>query len=223
MPERTALLAGGSGLVGGHCLELLLAKPEFGHVISVGRRTLPVDHPRLEQRVIDFDRVQAETADTRPTDVFCCLGTTLSQAGSKAAFRRVDAELPLDLAKVALAAGAERFLLVSAAGASPGSRFFYSRTKGEAESELRGLGFPSLYLFRPSLLLGDRAETRIGEAIAAPFARLLSPLLAGPLSRYRPVQARTVAAAMVAASLADDPGTHIFGHDQMQQLAAGVE
>src|SRR5215472_13852146 len=123
-----ALLAGASGLVGSHCLDRLLAEPSCQRVISLGRRTLPHEHPKLEQRIVEFDRLGAAGVEfPRATDVFCCLGTTMKQAGSEAAFRQVDFTYVVSLASQALGAGARQFLLVSALGASPASRIFYSR------------------------------------------------------------------------------------------------
>jgi uncharacterized protein YbjT (DUF2867 family) len=151
-------------------------------------------------------------------DVFCCVGTTIRAAGSQEAFRRVDHDLPVKAARVASAAGARHFLLVSAAGADAGSRIFYNRVKGETEAEVAALPFAGVALLRPSLLLGDRGESRPAEALAQRLAPLLSPLLAGPLRRYRAIHARTVAAAMVRLAKEGVSGSRTMESDQIERL-----
>ena len=139
-PARTALVAGASGLVGGHVLRLLLEERAYVRVTVLARRELPLAHKKLEQRVVSFDRL-AQIADfPRVNDVFCCLGTTLKQAGSREAFRTVDYTYVVELARVAVRHRAAQFLVVTALGAAPGSRIFYSRVKGEAEEAVRRLG-----------------------------------------------------------------------------------
>ncbi len=153
---RTALVAGASGLVGGHVVRLLLADTGYERVTTLGRRELPFTHKKLAHRVVDFERL-TELADfPRVHDVFCCLGTTIRQAGSQDAFRKVDFTYVLALAHVALRYRASQFLLVTALGADPGSRVFYSRVKGEVEDAVKRLPFDGIHLFRPSFLIGQR-------------------------------------------------------------------
>ena len=210
---RIALLAGASGLVGGHCLRLLLAEPAYGRVIALGRRALPVQHAKLEQKLVDF----AHIADLVPRadDVYCCLGTTIKKAGSQAAFRRVDHDYVVALAQAAKQAGARRFLLVSALGANPRSRIFYSRVKGETEQDVGAVPFTAVHIFRPSLLLGARAESRPFERLAFPLFKALTPVLAGPLRPYRPIAADAVARAMIRAALNDATGVRVHAYDEM--------
>lgn len=130
MNDRTALLLGATGLVGGHCLNFLLNDESYGRVSVLGRRPLEREHPKLEQHLVDFDRLENSAELIQAQDVFCCLGTTIKKAGSQEAFRRVDFEYPLQSARVAARQGAERFLIVTAIGADPGSRIFYNRVKG---------------------------------------------------------------------------------------------
>src|SRR5436190_4644990 len=170
--SRTALLAGATGLIGNHVLQFLLADRTWGRVITVGRRITPHKHEKLEQRVLDLGELETVSDLTHVDDVFCCLGTTIKQAGSQPAFRRVDHAFVLGVAHAGLHAGATQFLLVSAIGADPASRVFYSRVKGETESAVRRLGFPSIQIFRPSHLLGERSEFRLGERIAMVVAPL---------------------------------------------------
>jgi len=214
-----AVLLGATGLVGGHCLELLLGDPEYGRVTVLGRRASGRAHPRLEERTGDVDRLLGEHPSAfEGADVFCCLGTTIRAAGSREAFRRVDHDLPVHAARVASGAGARHFLLVSAAGADAGSRVFYNRVKGETEAAVGALSFHGVALLRPSLLLGDRVERRPAEALAQRVAPLLSPLLRGPLRKYRAIHAATVAAALVRLAKEGVRGTVTVESDQIERL-----
>src|SRR5947209_8187192 len=155
---RAALLLGGSGLVGGFCLQRLLEDSVYGKIISLGRRELPVSHPKLIQYGIAFESL--ETLELpRIHDVFCALGTTIRKAGSQEAFRRVDLEFPVSAARLGLKCGAKQFVLVSSVGARPQFGNFYLRTKGEVEQAITALPFASVHTFRPSLLLGERKES----------------------------------------------------------------
>jgi uncharacterized protein YbjT (DUF2867 family) len=213
--SRTALLAGATGLVGSHVLELLLADNEWARVVTAGRRTTPQRHDKLEQRVIDVGAIEALGDLPHADDVFCCLGTTIKQAGSRQAFRRVEHDFVVGLARAGLRVGATQFLLVSAIGADPESRVFYSRVKGEAEAAVRKLPYRALQIIRPSLLLGERAEFRLGEHIAMAGAPLLQLFLVGRLRRYRPIQASDVARAMVRVAREAPRGPNVYEYDAM--------
>lgn len=216
---RTALIAGGSGLVGGHCLDLLLADPAYRAVTALVRREMPVRHPKLRQVVADFERL-GEHADLFDVDdLFCCLGTTIKVAGSREAFRRVDHDYPVELARLLAARGGRQFLIVSSMGANPASRLFYNRVKGETEEALRALGIPAIQIFRPSLLLGERREFRLAERIGAVGARLVAPLLLGSLRRYRPIEGADVARAMVLVAWEMPAGAHIYESDTIAAIA----
>jgi uncharacterized protein YbjT (DUF2867 family) len=216
--SRSALLAGGSGLVGRHVLRLLLDDRQYERVTALGRRDLPVTHKKLTQRVVDFDRL-AETADfPRVHDVFCCLGTTIRQAGSQAEFRKVDYTYVVELARLALRHRASQFLVVTAVGADPRSRVFYSRVKGEVEEALRRLQFDGVHIFRPSLLLGGRAHLRPLELVARIVMPLVSWTMWGPLARYRPIAARRVARAMVRAARDAERGVHVYESGDLRRL-----
>ena|SRR5690349_2165017 len=217
---RTALVAGASGLVGGHVLRLLLGSAAYDRVTVLVRRELPLAHKKLTQRVIDFDRL-AEVGDfPRVDDVFCCLGTTIKRAGSQHAFRKVDSTYVVELARIAGRHRARQFLVVTAVGADPASRVFYSRVKGETEAALRRLSFDALLLFRPSFLLGVRPERRLAESLAAALAPLVTWTLVGPLARYRPIEAETVARAMVRAAGEAPRGAHVYESNEIRRLAA---
>lgn len=209
MSPHAALLAGATGLVGSHVLQLLLADDAYSHVVTLGRRASPVQHPKLEQRGGDLGGLEALD------DVFCCLGTTIRKAGSQEGFRRVDYDMIVDLARAGVRAGATQFLLVSAIGADPASRVFYSRVKGEAEAAVRQLPYRGIQIFRPSLLLGERAEFRLGERIAMIAAPAVKLALVGRLRRYRPIEAAAVARAMVRVAKEAPRGPNVYEYDAM--------
>jgi uncharacterized protein YbjT (DUF2867 family) len=204
-------ILGATGLVGRHALDLLTRDPFFDRVVILTRRKYAeATAPRVEAHIVDFDRLE-ERADLLGVDqVICALGTTIKAAGgSKQRFRAVDFDIPLTAAKLAAQKGARHFLLVSALGASTRSRFFYSRVKGELEDALRSMPFHSLTIVRPSLLLGERVERRWGEELAKRLGFLLPP-------KYRPVQARDVAAVLVRAARKDAPGMSIIESDEIE-------
>src|SRR5213594_3218037 len=214
MARRTALLAGATGLVGGHLLRLLLADDAYQKVTILARRGLPLTNPKLQQRLIDFDHL-ADLDASKVDDVFCCLGTTIKKAGSQEAFRKVDFGYVEALARIAARAGAKQFLLVSAIGADAKSRVFYSRVKGETEAAVQAVGFAGTHIFRPSMLLGDRAESRILERLGTPLMRAVAFAMVGPLRRARPIAAVDVAAAMVKVAKKARPGAHVYTYDAM--------
>ena len=215
--HRTALLAGASGLVGGHLLQRLLADPRYKRVVTVGRKALGIEHPKLRSLITDFDAIEAAMAGLGETvdDAFCALGTTIKTAGSRAAFQRVDFGYVVAFARAARASNARRFMLVSAIGASARSRIFYLRVKGETEEAVAALGFPALDIFRPGLLLGQRAESRPREALGMALAPFLNPLMLGPAKAYRGIPADTVAAAMIIAAGAERTGRQIHSYADM--------
>jgi uncharacterized protein YbjT (DUF2867 family) len=216
--HRTAWLAGATGLVGSFVLRQLLASEWYSQVVALTRRTMNVDHPKLEQRLVDFDQLQS--IDLPPAeDVFCALGTTIKKAGSQEAFRRVDLDYPRVLANKAAASGAQQFLFVSSAGANTRSRNFYLRTKGELEDAISALPFKSIHVFRPSLLVGPRRETRVGERVGTVLMKLLAPFLVGGLRKYRSINAEEVAQAMAAAAVLGGPGKKVYEYEQLKALA----
>lgn len=215
----TALIAGASGLVGRELLTQLLAAAEYDRVIALGRRPLDLTHPKLVQVTADFAALEKVTADLRCDDAFCGLGTTIKAAGSREAFRAVDHAAVLALAWAARRNGARRFFLVSSLGADAGSRVFYTRVKGETEEALQVLGFETLAIFQPSLLLGRRAQSRAGEKFMSAVLWLAEPLLFGRLRKYRPIEAGVVARAMLRCSFGrPGQGLLVFPSDEIQDL-----
>jgi uncharacterized protein YbjT (DUF2867 family) len=217
--SRSALLAGTTGLVGGRLLSRLLAHPGYDRVTVWVRRPVSLQIHKFSQLVVDFERLDDYAAQFDAQDVYVALGTTIKKAGSQEAFRRVDLDYPLALARIAKARGAQRFLLVSALGADPRSRVFYNRIKGEAEAAVASVGIAQTWFFRPSLLVGQRLEERAGERTAIAAGKLVAPFLLGGLRKYRPIPADAVAAAMVyAATHGVTPG--VVESDQIAKLAA---
>jgi uncharacterized protein YbjT (DUF2867 family) len=221
MKNRTAVLAGPTGLVGSKLLRLLLDAPEYRKVVALSRRPIPIESGRLDVRPAEFDSLPTILSDIRgsestPLDVFCCLGTTMRVAGSPEVFRRVDLDYPLCLGRWALDASARRMLVISALGADPRSRVFYNRVKGEMEQALGALGLPSLVVLRPSLLAGKRSEVRRAERVALRLATRVGWLL--PRS-VRPIGDVDVAAAMLSAAR-EDRAPLLIESAQMQGAAA---
>jgi uncharacterized protein YbjT (DUF2867 family) len=219
MNSRTAVVLGASGLVGGFCLKALVDDADYSRVLTFGRRELPAQMTRAKvtQRVADLASLNAE--DFRGAqDVFSALGTTIRKAGSQAAFRQVDLELPLRAAREAVKAGAEQFVVVSSVGADPTSKNFYLRTKGELEQELARLPFRAVHILRPSLLIGKRQEFRLGETIAIKIAPLLDLLTLGSLRRYHSIRAETVGKAMLVTAKLRTTGTHVYEYEEIVRL-----
>lgn len=209
---RTAVIAGHTGLVGRHLLDLLLADARYTRIIAIGRRAPGRMDPRLEVITSDMGALTQLSGRLAADDAFCCLGTTIKAAGSKAAFERVDFHMVVDFARATRGAGARRFFAVSSLSADPRSPIYYSRVKGRAEQALREVGFDALHVVRPSLLLGERAEHRAGEALAQRVAPLIGPFMRGSLAKYRPIEARAVAQSLIALSRRGDDERGAFVH-----------
>jgi uncharacterized protein YbjT (DUF2867 family) len=209
---RSVLVLGATGLVGKEILRQLLADPTVGSVVALTRR--PIDgagNAKLRNEVVDLDKLSDHANRFAVDQIFCALGTTIKQAGSQEAFRRVDHDIPLAAATLGAREGVKDFLLVSALGASAESRIFYNRVKGELEDALRTLGFRSLTIARPSLLVGERDNPRLGEQIGARLGWLVP-------GKYKPVRATRVAAALVNAARRAEPGMHIIESDEIQRV-----
>jgi uncharacterized protein YbjT (DUF2867 family) len=218
--SRIVLLAGASGLTGGYALEALLAAPDVSRVLGVSRRPLAREHPRLANRIVQFERLEAQLQGTSCDAALCCLGTTQRKAGSQQAFRAVDVDAVLAFARVARAGGARRFVVISSVGAERASRNFYLRTKAEMEAGVEAMGFPSLDILQPSLLLSWRSEMRPLELLATACMPLMNPLLRGNYLPYRGISARTVAAAMVGAMRSGRRGVQRYTYEGIDALAS---
>lgn len=202
---------GATGLVGGECLTLLLADPAFERVTVLARRLLDgvAASPKLAAHVVDLEHIGPHGELLAADTLICALGTTIGKAGSKARFRAVDFGIPLALARLGLERGLRHFLLVSSLGADPRSRVFYNRVKGELEEALSALPLRGLTIVRPSLLLGERREFRLGERIAQRVGFLIP-------GKYAPIHARDVAAALVRLAKEDAVGKRVVESRELQ-------
>jgi uncharacterized protein YbjT (DUF2867 family) len=210
---KTALMIGATGLVGSRLLTQLLGDQRFGKVIAFGRRATGSAHPKLEETAIDFDAPEAWAPLVKGDVAFSSLGTTLKQAGSQAAQKRVDYDYQLEFAGAARKNGVAAYVLVSSGSANPSSRMFYARIKGELDRDVQRLGFERVRIMRPSLLGGDRQSARRGEKIGS---LLLGAVNAVGLARkYREIHADVVARAMINAALDPEKGTRIFTLDEV--------
>ncbi|HSX87054.1 MAG TPA: oxidoreductase [Pseudomonas sp.] len=203
------LLAGATGLTGEHLLDRLLNEPTVERVLAPSRRPLAA-HPHLENPVGELLDLLPQLSG-KVDSAFCCLGSTIKQAGSQEAFRAVDHDLVLAFAKRARELGARHLLVISALGADANSSVFYNKVKGETEEALKAQGWPQLTLVRPSLLLGPRNEFRLGERLAAPFMRWLP-------GKYRGIEATVLARALWRLALEEGEGVRVVESDQLRRL-----
>jgi uncharacterized protein YbjT (DUF2867 family) len=216
--SRVVWLAGASGLTGGCVLDALLEAPDVSRVLAVSRRPLGREHPRLANRIVQFARLEEQLKGASCDVALCCLGTTLRKAGSQEQFRAVDVGCVIAFARAAKAANARRFVVVSSVGADPAARNYYLRTKGEMEGGLEELGFESLDILQPSVLLSWRSEMRPLELVAGLLMPLVNPLLSGNYLAYRGISARTVAAAMLGAMRCGRRGVQRYTYEGIQAL-----
>lgn len=222
MPEtehKVILLAGASGLVGKHVLDALLTAADVARVFAVTRRPLGREHSRLANRIVRFDNMEAQLKGLVCHAAVCCLGTTLKQAGSQEEFRRVDVDYVLSFARVAKASQAQRFIVVSSAGADPQAKNFYLRTKGEMEQAVEGVGFVALDILQPGPILGLRGQIRPLDLGALLVMPLVNPFLRGARAAFRGISAQTVGAAVVGATRSGRKGVQRYTYSGMEALS----
>lgn len=222
MIERTALIAGATGLVGHELVRQILAGSTFQSITILTRKELPYSDERIKTIFVpDFDKLDEHEAAFNVTDVFCCLGTTRKQAGSKAQFKKIDLTYPINMAKMAMKhADFKTYHVVTAKGANSDSALFYNQIKGELEDELKQMGLPALNIYRPSLLLGKRDHTRVMEDVAKAISSFLSFFVIGVrIGRLWSIKAEDVAKSILVVARLDQPGCHIYEPKQMMKLA----
>ena len=215
---KTAVIIGGTGLIGNELLHLLLDSSDYNKVIAFSKREMLLEHPKLVVNIIDFDQPETYADLVQGDDFFCAIGTTIKKAGSKNAFKKVDYEYPKQFATLALKNGIKQFLLISSLNADENSGNFYLKTKGEIQSFLKNSNFESVSVVQPSLLLGDRKEFRFGEKAGAIVMKVFSFLLFGSLKKYKPIQANTVARALFVLAQKKDSGFNIYQSDVLEEL-----
>lgn len=217
----TATIIGATGLIGGYLLEELLQNDYYHSVRVLIRRPIELTHPKLEKKLVDFRNAESFRMTLEASDVvFCTIGTTRQKVkGDKAAYRKVDYDIPVNAARFCKLCGCEKFVLVSSVGANSKSNNFYLNLKGEVEDAVKAVGLKSVHIMRPSVLLGDRKEFRLGEKIGKGLMKTFSFLIP---SKYKPVQGRDVAKAMVAAAKKSDEGFFIWGYSGIKQPSTGI-
>lgn len=221
--NKTALIIGSTGLVGKHCLNYLLKSKAYEKVISLSRRSTNVKAENFTEVLIDFDRLDDIKKDIACDDLFICLGTTMKKAGSKEAFYRIDHNYVLHTATIAYENGASQCFVVSAINADTKSSFYYNRVKGQIELDLYRIGFWSLHIFRPSILLGKREEDRFLEDTTKMISKGVKGILGNRLKKYSPIEGKAVAKAMVKVAQKFREGLHIYESHYIQMIADDVE
>ncbi len=216
---KTTLL-GATGLIGGHVLNELIEDAKVSSINIIVRRKTEIKHPKVSEIVIDFDDEIAFNNAIEPESIiFCALGTTNKKVnGDKDKYRAVDYNIPVNAAKFGLERNCETFVLVSSMGANSKSSNFYTKLKGEVEDRITSLDYKNLHIFRPSLLLGDRQEFRLGERVAMVLMKTFSFLLP---SKYKAIQAKDVAKAMVHASKKDISQVKFYHYKDITEISNG--
>ena len=194
---KTALLFGASGLVGSHLLNQLISNKNYSKIKLFVRSTIDLNDPKIEIIQTDFKNLENHRKDIKGDDCFFCIGTTKKNSPDKNEYKRVELEVPKQIAQIAKSNFVNSFVFVSSGYADPKSSGDYLKFKGEVEEELKKLNFPKLGVMRPSFLLGDRKEKRVGEKIGIFIFKLISPLLLGPLKKMKPIHSEIVARSMI--------------------------
>jgi len=215
---KAALIAGASGLVGSELLKLLIANDAYETIHLLSRKPLEIQSSKIIEHIINFDELDRFEPNTKIDHVFCSLGTTIKKAKTKENFKKVDHDYVLELGKKANQWNTEKFLMVSSLGANAKSRIFYSRVKGEIEQALTDLSLNQLFIFQPSLLLGDRKEYRAGEKTAIYVYKVIDPLFFGPFKKYKGIEAKQVAKAMINVALHNEDSFRIFESVEIQNF-----
>jgi uncharacterized protein YbjT (DUF2867 family) len=216
MSKYTAIIAGGTGLIGSHVIQQLINDTAFEKIIVLNRRAIHYPNAKIQEIIVDFDQLENSLKDIKATHAYCCLGTTIKTAGSKEAFRKVDFDYVLNFANSVHGIGCENFNVITALGTNTSSMIFYNQVKFEITEKLKTLGFKQLNIIQPSMLLGDRNESRTGEAIAQKFFNLTKSIWRGPLKNYAGIQGSQVAKAMIAISKKSSEGVHYYESGKLQ-------
>ena len=214
---KTALVFGSSGLVGGYLLNQLIENDNYNK-IKIFVRSEPKNHnPKIEIIKTDFNNLENHKEDIKGDDCFFCIGTTKQNSPDKNEYRRVELDIPKKIAQIAKSNSVNSFVFVSSGYADPKSSGDYLKFKGEVEEELKRLNFPKLGIMRPSFLLGDRKEKRVGEKLGIFVFKLLSPLFLGPLKKMKPIHSETVAKAMIS-SANENLKKNVFESNEIAEL-----
>jgi uncharacterized protein YbjT (DUF2867 family) len=216
---KKAIVAGASGLIGSELLKILLNDPVYSEVLAIVRKPMELNHPKFNQIAVDFDKLDDFAHLIVGDVIFCTIGSTRKKTPDLATYRKIDHDYPVKLASIAVNNGISQFHLISSIGADQNSSNFYTKMKGETEEDVKSSGVSALVIYRPSLLIGDRAETRFAEGIMQGISKIINPLLLGGLRKYRSIAARTVARVMIDLSKTDLKGIYVYESDDIQKLA----
>ena len=214
---KTALLFGSSGLVGGHLLNQLIKDTNYSKIKLFVRSDAEISDPKVEIIKTDFNSLENHKEDIKGDDCFFCIGTTKHNSPDKDDYRRVELEIPKEVAQIAKSNLVNSFIFVSALYANPKSSGEYIRFKGQVEEELKKLNFPKLVILRPSILLGDRKKNRVVEEIGIIVMKMFSPLFFGGLKKMKPIHSEKVAKAMLIVAQ-DDFQQTIFESNQIVEI-----
>jgi uncharacterized protein YbjT (DUF2867 family) len=216
---KTAIIFGATGLVGTYLVNLLCESKLYAQVVSYSRKPYNYSHPKLSKRISELSKIDEVASEITGDDLYCCLGSTIKKAGSKQNFRKVDFDLPVELAKIAVKNKFQNYLVVSSIGADANASNFYLRTKGEMEQQVMQIAIPQISIVRPSMLLGPRQEFRFGEFVGKITMKLINPLMIGKFKKYRGIHANDVATAMLTIATNDMKGAKIYESDELQLIS----
>ena len=214
-----AIITGASGLIGSSLLTILLTEPAYAEITVLVRKKIGITHPKLTEILVDFDKLDDYTGDINGHALFCCIGTTKNKTPDLKDYYKIEHDYPLTLGQLALKNGVKQYHYVSSIGADKNSSAYYTKFKGQTEYDLQQLNLPTLHIYRPSILAGERNDHRPMEKFVNGLMFLINPLLIGSLKKYRSIPAKTVAMAMYKQSINSDEGVFIHASDQIKQIA----
>ena len=214
-----AIIAGASGLIGSSLLIILLNEPAYAEVTVLVRKKTGITHPKLTEIIVDFDRLDDFTVDINGHALFCCIGTTKNKTPNLTDYYKIEHDYPVTLGQLAFKNGVKQYHYVSSIGADKDSAAYYTKYKGQTEYDLQQLKLPSLHIYRPSILAGERKDHRPMEKFVNGLMYIINPLLIGSLKKYRSIPAKTVAIAMYKQSINSEEGVFIHPSDQIKQIA----
>ncbi|MCH2232608.1 MAG: NAD(P)H-binding protein [Crocinitomicaceae bacterium] len=220
--SKTAIVLGGTGLTGSHLITKLLEDDNYSKVKVFGRSSIGIEHPKLEEKIMDLLNMEEHKAKFNGDVLFCCIGTTKKKTPNQEHYHKIDFGIPVNAAKYSKENGINSFAVMSSMGANHKSSIFYSRTKGEMENAVLGMGIPHTYILRPALITGNRNEKRGGEKFFAGIMRFFDLFMFGGLKKYRSIKSERIAECMIRLA-ASNTHQRIIDSGQIQQIADNVK